>query len=87
MKIAEQLLMQLPSIIFAAAALITSIATLVAVYKGHGKLDEIRNQVDGGMKIMQAALADIAKQATLASGKTVVVKEGQRSTDPGVTKG
>lgn len=88
----ETFIMQLPSIIFAAAALVASLATLINVVKGHAKLEannskltEIGNKVDGGLNAMQKALADIAinaqAAAALAGKQTIVVKEGQRSTD------
>lgn len=79
-SIAEVLLTQLPSIIFAAAALMASIATLVSVIKGQGKIDHIAQKVDGGMTALQTALAEIAKQSA-ATAKTVIVKEGQRATN------
>lgn len=71
--------MQLPAILFAAASLVASLATLISVIRGHSKLDAIQHQVNGGMTALQTALADIAK--TAATSKTVVVKEGQRMTD------
>lgn len=103
-QIIAQLISQLPAIIFALAALLGSLATVIQILKTHTKIDaigasnnlqlkDIAGKVDGGLTKMMEALSKIAVSSTAniantptVTEKTVLIKEGQRSTDKTLDK-